>query len=47
MLIIGPREAESNTVSLRVHREGDQGSIAVEAFLERATDADRTRALEA
>jgi threonyl-tRNA synthetase len=34
MLVIGDREAEEGTVSLRRHREGDQGSIAVAQLAE-------------
>ncbi len=47
MLIIGPREAEAGAVSLRVHREGDQGSVEVDAFMERALAAERSRSLVA
>jgi threonyl-tRNA synthetase len=30
MLVVGDREAENRTVSLRRHREGDQGVIALD-----------------
>jgi len=33
MLIVGENEAKENTVSLRVHKEGDKGSMDWEAFL--------------
>jgi len=35
MLIIGDREAEEGTVSVRRHREGDLGAQALDAFVER------------
>jgi threonyl-tRNA synthetase len=35
MLVVGDREQEADEVALRAHREGDQGSIGVEAFIER------------
>jgi threonyl-tRNA synthetase len=47
MLIVGPREASSESVSLRVHRDGDQGASSVENFIERARGASESRALEA
>jgi len=45
MLVVGPREAEAGTVSLRVHHQGDQGSVPVGAFLERAKTAIAARSL--
>ncbi|WP_354701963.1 Threonine--tRNA ligase 2 [Paraconexibacter sp. AEG42_29] len=43
MLVVGDREAEDGTVSVRRHREGDEGSEAVAALAERlsADSADR------
>jgi threonyl-tRNA synthetase len=35
MLVVGDREEEAEEVSVREHRRGDEGSIAVEAFIER------------
>jgi threonyl-tRNA synthetase len=35
MLIVGDREAESGSVSVRRHREGDQGTVTVEEFAAR------------
>jgi len=35
MLVIGDREAEEGTVSVRRHREGDLGAQALDAFVER------------
>jgi threonyl-tRNA synthetase len=35
MLIVGDREQEAREVSLREHRRGDTGSVAVEDFIER------------
>ncbi len=34
MLIVGEKEVESNTVSVRKHGEGDIGSMSIEAFSE-------------
>lgn len=34
MLIVGEKEVESNTVSVRKHGEGDLGSMSIEAFSE-------------
>lgn len=34
MLIVGEKEQESNTVSVRKHGEGDQGSMSLEEFAE-------------
>src|SRR5918999_6039592 len=36
MLVVGDREAEANEVSVRRHREGDLGPMAVSVFRERA-----------
>jgi len=36
MLVSGDKEAEAGTVSVRSLREGDQGAVALEAFIERA-----------
>jgi threonyl-tRNA synthetase len=35
MLIVGDREEEAGEVSLREHRKGDEGSLAVQALIER------------
>ena len=47
MLIIGPKEAESRTVSLRIHQQGDQGAVVVEDFIARVRNAIDTRSLDA
>jgi threonyl-tRNA synthetase len=36
MLVIGKREAEQGTVSVRLRTEEDLGPMSVDAFLERA-----------
>ncbi len=46
MLVVGPREAQSDSVSLRVHRLGDQGAVPVAGFLDRARAVIVTRSLE-
>ena len=38
MLIIGDKEVEEGTVSVRSRKDGDLGSMAVDAFLQRALD---------
>jgi len=43
MLVVGDREAESGTVAVRRHGEGDQGSVGVEAFAEQALAEARPR----
>jgi threonyl-tRNA synthetase len=35
MLVVGDREAEAREVGLRLHKEGDQGSVGVDALIER------------
>ena len=35
MLVVGDREAEEGTVAVRRHGEGDEGTIALSAFVER------------
>jgi threonyl-tRNA synthetase len=37
MLVVGDREAEEGTVAVRRHGEGDEGSVALSAFVERLT----------
>ncbi|MCB9064487.1 MAG: threonine--tRNA ligase [Chitinophagales bacterium] len=34
MLIIGEKEAEENKVSVRVHKEGDKGSVGIQEFID-------------
>jgi threonyl-tRNA synthetase len=36
ILIVGDKEAATDSVSVRVRAKGDEGSVTVEAFLERA-----------
>jgi len=47
MLVVGPREEKSDTVSLRVHKHGDQGSMKMDEFIERARRAAESRSLQA
>ena len=39
MLVVGDKEAESGTVSVRRHGEGDEGAAAISEFAERLTGA--------
>ncbi len=43
MLVVGDREQRAEEVSLREHRRGDAGSIAVEAFIDRLSEEARAR----
>ncbi len=43
MLVVGDREQESGEVGVREHRQGDQGSVGVEAFVERLQESAETR----
>ena len=47
MLVVGEKEAASGMVSLRTRKEGDQGSLSMEAVLARITAAIQSRRLEA
>ena len=47
MLIVGAKEAEAESVSLRIHHHGDLGTIPVDEFVARAQQKIRTRALDA
>jgi len=38
MLIVGEKEQESNTVSVRKHKEGDKGSVEIEKFISDLTE---------
>jgi threonyl-tRNA synthetase len=44
MLVVGDREEESDQVSVRQHRRGDEGSEAIAAFVERLSHEVKTRA---
>jgi threonyl-tRNA synthetase len=46
MLVVGPREAEADAVSLRIRHQGDQGSLPVDEFVARAQRAVHERSLE-
>ncbi len=35
MLIVGEKEKEANTVSVRKHKEGDKGSLALSEFIDK------------
>ena len=46
MLIVGEKEAESNTVSVRHRKEGDLGAMSVEEFLSKALMQIATKAID-
>ena len=33
MLVIGEKEMETNSVSIRVHGQGDKGTVSVDEFI--------------
>ena len=37
ILILGDKEAATDSVSVRVRAKGDEGSVTLDSFLERAT----------
>lgn len=43
MLILGQKELDANTVSLRKHKEGDCGSLALQAVMEEIKEKERLR----
>lgn len=45
MLIIGDKEAQHGTVSLRVHGQGDKGEKSIEEFIEKALHHDQNKSL--
>ena len=44
MLVCGPKEAESGAVSVRGRKEGDLGSMTIDAFIGKAAEEIRTKA---
>ncbi|QEY34660.1 threonine--tRNA ligase [Caproiciproducens galactitolivorans] len=46
MLIIGDKEAQENTVSVRSRKDGDIGSMPIDAFLAKATEQVATKAID-
>jgi threonyl-tRNA synthetase len=44
MLVVGDREQEAEAVSVRVHRGGDDGAVAVGEFIERLAEQVKSRA---
>jgi threonyl-tRNA synthetase len=44
ILILGDKEAASDSVSVRVRGKGDEGSVATQAFVERCTDLIKNKA---
>ncbi len=45
MLVVGDKEAEGDQVSVREHKAGDTGSVAVQEFAQRLRDQVRSRAI--
>ena len=43
LAVIGAKEAETATISLRSRRDGDLGSLSVAELIDRATGANRGR----
>ena len=44
MLVVGGKEAESGTVGVRSRKEGDLGSMTIDAFIGKAAEEIRTKA---
>ena len=44
MLVIGDKEAESGAVAVRSRKDGDLGTMPVDAFAERIVEEIRTKA---
>jgi threonyl-tRNA synthetase len=45
MLVVGDREQESGEVGVRAHRQGDEGSMPLDKFIERLKNQVETRAM--
>jgi len=45
ILVVGDREVERGTASLRVHGQGDKGEVEVARFIETAQELDRRKSL--
>jgi len=45
LLVVGDKETERGTASLRVHGQGDKGEIGVAEFLEKVTQFDKNKSL--
>jgi threonyl-tRNA synthetase len=45
ILVVGDKEVESGSASLRVHGQGDKGAVDVARFLERAQELNRQKSL--
>jgi threonyl-tRNA synthetase len=45
ILVVGDKEVESGSASLRVHGQGDKGAVDVARFLEKAQELDRLKSL--
>ena len=45
LLVVGQKEAQSETVALRTRQRGDEGQIPCEAFIRQAEERIRTRTL--
>ncbi len=46
MVIVGEKEAEEGTISVRNRKEGDKGSIAIDSFIEEIKNVIATKSLE-
>jgi len=45
ILVVGDKEIDNGTVSLRIHMEGDRGEIVVDEFLEKVKELDKNKSL--
>ena len=47
MLVVGEKEKNTNTVSVRQHKKGDQGTMSADAFIQKILDVIKTKSLTA
>jgi len=45
ILVVGDKEVDKGTASLRIHMEGDKGEVVVNEFLEKVKELDKNRSL--
>jgi len=45
ILVVGDKEIDNGTASLRIHMEGDKGEVVVDEFLEKVKELDKNKSL--
>ena len=46
MLLVGDKDIENNTVSIRDRRDGDIGSMAIEEFIAKVTEEVKNKTIK-